>query len=152
MRRNSARAVIALLFVGPLLSACLERGQTTITGTLAVDDDVYCRANGTVAQGSNEYTACRKDRDVQRNAARNPLLISSDSPKIPSSTSATHARSICSTSGRGIGVLPDANAISVASRTKLSRSRWRTSKSSVCHVLIRTFRVANRSSSDEPPI
>lgn len=69
MRRNSVRAVIALLFVGPLLSACLERGQTTITGTLAVDDDVYCRANGAVAQGSNEYTACRKDRDVQRSQA-----------------------------------------------------------------------------------
>jgi len=69
MRSNSVRLSVMLLLIAPLLTACLERGQTAMTGTLAVDDDVYCRANGTVAQGSNEYIACRKDRDVQRSRA-----------------------------------------------------------------------------------
>ena len=32
------------------------------------DDDAYCQANGG-PQGSAAYTACRKDRDVQRNGA-----------------------------------------------------------------------------------
>ena len=38
-------------------------------GTLAQDDDTYCRASGTVTPGSPEYTSCRKDRDVQRSQA-----------------------------------------------------------------------------------
>ncbi|WP_246510698.1 hypothetical protein [Bradyrhizobium glycinis] len=32
------------------------------------DDDAVCQSRG-YAQGSPEYVACRKDRDVQRNAA-----------------------------------------------------------------------------------
>jgi len=36
---------------------------------LAQDDDAYCRAGGTVAPGTPQYTSCRKDRDVQRGQA-----------------------------------------------------------------------------------
>jgi hypothetical protein len=68
MRRNSARSLIALLLVAPLLAGCLERGQPTVTNAENDDDDAFCRANGVVA-GSKEYVACRKDRDVQRNNA-----------------------------------------------------------------------------------
>ena len=66
MRRRLARCSLALLFIAPLLSACLERGQPVMPETLAQDDDTFCRAGGTVAPGSSEYIACRKDRDVQR--------------------------------------------------------------------------------------
>ena len=69
MRPRLARLSIALLLIAPLLSACLERGQPTMSGTLAQDDDTYCRAGGTVAPGSPQYTSCRKDRDVQRSQA-----------------------------------------------------------------------------------
>jgi hypothetical protein len=68
MRRNSARALIALLLVMPLLAGCLERGQPTMVNANGDDDDAYCRANN-VKPGSPEYVACRKDRDVQRNNA-----------------------------------------------------------------------------------
>ena len=64
MRRDSARLYIVLLLVAPLLAGCLERGQPTMVDTSG-DDDAFCRANN-VAPGSNEYIACRKDRDVQR--------------------------------------------------------------------------------------
>jgi len=64
MRRDSARLYIVLLLVAPLLAGCLERGQPTMVDTSS-DDDAYCRAKN-VAPGSNEYIACRKDRDVQR--------------------------------------------------------------------------------------
>jgi len=64
MRMNSKLA-LALLLVAPLLAGCLERGQPTMVDTSG-DDDAFCRANN-VAPGSNEYIACRKDRDVQRN-------------------------------------------------------------------------------------
>ena len=69
MRPNSTRLSIALLLIAPLLSACLERGQSTTPGTLTQDDDSYCRAGGTVTPGSPEYTSCRKDRDAQRSQA-----------------------------------------------------------------------------------
>jgi hypothetical protein len=68
MRRRLARP-LALLFIAPLLSACLERGQSAMPETLAQDDDSYCRAGGTVTPGSPQYTSCRKDRDVQRSQA-----------------------------------------------------------------------------------
>ena len=57
------KLAIALLLAGPLLAGCLERGQPTMVDTSA-DDDASCRARS--AQGSPEYVACRKDRDVQR--------------------------------------------------------------------------------------
>ncbi|MGA7803457.1 hypothetical protein [Bradyrhizobium sp.] len=63
MRRKSARPLIALLLVAPLLAGCLERGQPPMLDS-SVDDDAYCRANN-VAVGSPAYIACRKDRDVQ---------------------------------------------------------------------------------------
>ncbi len=69
MRPHSARSCIVLLLVAPLLTACLERGESAMPQTLAQDDDTYCRAGGTVAPGSSAYAACRKDRDVQRSAA-----------------------------------------------------------------------------------
>jgi hypothetical protein len=69
MRPNSARSTIALLLVAPLLTACLERGQSAMPEALAQDDDTYCRAGGTVTPGSSQYTSCRKDRDVQRSQA-----------------------------------------------------------------------------------
>jgi len=69
MRPNSARLCIALLLMAPLLTACLERGQSAMPEALAQDDDTYCRAGGTVAPGSPQYTSCRKDRDVQRSQA-----------------------------------------------------------------------------------
>ncbi len=58
---------IALLLIAPLLAGCLERGQPTMVDTSG-DDDAFCRANN-VAPGSQEYVACRKNRDVQRNSA-----------------------------------------------------------------------------------
>ena len=60
------RFLIAVL-VGFSLSACAARNQTPVAA-VNDDDDAVCRASG-VAVGSPEYVACRKDRDVQRNAA-----------------------------------------------------------------------------------
>ena len=64
MKFGPAKHFIALLLAAPLLTGCLERGQPTMVDTSA-DDDAFCRANN-VQQGSPEYVACRKDRDVQR--------------------------------------------------------------------------------------
>ncbi len=63
MRHNSARLLIPLLLLAPLLAGCLERGQPTMVDTSG-DDDAFCR--GSNAVGSPEYVVCRKDRDVQR--------------------------------------------------------------------------------------
>jgi hypothetical protein len=59
----------AIFLIAPLLAGCLDRRETPISGTLAEDDDAYCRANGTVAPGSAAYIACRGDRDVLRDRA-----------------------------------------------------------------------------------
>jgi hypothetical protein len=59
--------LIALVVVAPLLAGCLERGRPTVVDS-AGDDDAICCANN-VAVGSNEYVACRRDRDVIRNNA-----------------------------------------------------------------------------------
>jgi hypothetical protein len=67
MQRNSARILIPLVLLAPLLAGCLERGQPVMVDTSA-DDDAACRANN-VAAGSNEYVNCRKNRDVQRGNA-----------------------------------------------------------------------------------
>jgi len=69
MRRSSPRLFLTLLLTAPLLAGCLERGEPTVQSSLDTDDDTYCRANGTIASGSPQYAACRKDRDVQRDNA-----------------------------------------------------------------------------------
>jgi len=67
MRPKTATRLIALLLALPLLGGCLERGQPTMVDASG-DDDAFCRANN-VAQGSPEYVACRKDRDIARSRA-----------------------------------------------------------------------------------
>ena len=62
------KSLVALVLVAPLLAGCLERGQPTMVNAGGDDDDAFCRANN-VKVGSSEYTACRKDRDVQRSLA-----------------------------------------------------------------------------------
>ncbi len=58
-------ATAALLALA--LAACAARNQTPVAlGN--DDDDAVCQSRG-YAAGSPEYAACRKDRDVQRNAA-----------------------------------------------------------------------------------
>lgn len=67
MRRHVSRTHIALILLAPLLAGCLERRGAPVADATA-DDDAFCRANN-VQQGSPEYVACRKDRDVQRQNA-----------------------------------------------------------------------------------
>ena len=64
MRRHLLSMAIILVLAAPSLAGCLERGQPVMVDATA-DDDAFCRANN-VQQGSPEYVACRKDRDVQR--------------------------------------------------------------------------------------
>ena len=61
MQRSRIPFGLALIVATALLSACanFERSKPVA----AVDDDALCRANG-VVQGSKEYVACMKDRDV----------------------------------------------------------------------------------------
>jgi hypothetical protein len=68
MRRNLSAQLIALSLMAPLLGGCLERGQRSLINADGDDDDAFCRA-GNLKQGSPEYIACRKDRDVQRDHA-----------------------------------------------------------------------------------
>ena len=57
-------------FLALSLAGCAAgRNTGTVTAVGNDDDDSYCRANNTVAIGSPEYVACRKDRDVQRQRA-----------------------------------------------------------------------------------
>ena len=51
------RMVVLSLLACLVLAGCASRDTST-------DDDASCRARS--AQGSPEYVACRKDRDVQR--------------------------------------------------------------------------------------
>ena len=51
------------------LAGCAARHQAPATALGNDDDDSACRAGGSVAVGSAEYVACRKDRDVQRQRA-----------------------------------------------------------------------------------
>ena len=62
--RCKTSLLIALLLAAPLLGGCLERGQPTMVDRTG-DDDAFCRANN-VKEGSSDYIACHKDRDVQR--------------------------------------------------------------------------------------
>jgi hypothetical protein len=67
MQLNSANRYAAIVLAALALSACASGGPTRVS-TLDQDDDTFCRANN-VAPGSPAYIACRKDRDVQRDAA-----------------------------------------------------------------------------------
>jgi hypothetical protein len=69
MRQKAPTHLIALTLVGLALSACASHNPPPVTAQGIDDDDAYCRSNN-VQAGSAEYTACRKDRDVQRNAAQ----------------------------------------------------------------------------------
>ena len=68
MRLHLSTPLIALLLTAPLLGGCLERGNSVMRNADGDDDDTFCRANN-VQPGSSEYIACRKDRDVQHQAA-----------------------------------------------------------------------------------
>jgi hypothetical protein len=65
MRLHLSTPLIVLLLIAPLLGGCLERGNSVMRNADGDDDDAFCCANN-VKQGSPEYIACRKDRDVQR--------------------------------------------------------------------------------------
>jgi PleD family two-component response regulator len=56
-----------LLVLATMLGACARRSETPVS-SLGEDDDAFCRAKGFTI-GSNDYVACRKDRDVQRGNA-----------------------------------------------------------------------------------
>jgi hypothetical protein len=62
-----SKRFLALVLAALSLSACAARNQAPVAMGND-DDDAVCQSRG-YAQGSPEYVACRKDRDVQRNAA-----------------------------------------------------------------------------------
>ena len=67
MQSSVASRLVTAVLLSLALAACVARNQAPVAlGN--DDDDAVCRANGQ-AVGSPEYVACRKDRDVQRNAA-----------------------------------------------------------------------------------
>ena len=59
--------VLAAALLAFSLAGCAARNQTPVAAGND-DDDAACQSRG-FAQGTPEYVACRKDRDVQRNAA-----------------------------------------------------------------------------------
>jgi hypothetical protein len=63
---TAPRLLVAVL-LAIAVSACSARYQTPVA-VGGDDDDAVCQSRG-YAQGSPVYVACRKDRDVQRNAA-----------------------------------------------------------------------------------
>ncbi|WP_441233553.1 hypothetical protein [Bradyrhizobium sp. 930_D9_N1_4] len=63
----TAPRLLAAIALAIALSACSARYQTPVA-VGGDDDDAVCLSRGN-AQGSPEYVACRKDRDVQRSAA-----------------------------------------------------------------------------------
>jgi len=63
---TAPRLLVAVL-LAIAVSACSARYQTPVA-VGGDDDDAVCQSRG-YAQGSPEYVACRKDRDVPRNAA-----------------------------------------------------------------------------------
>ena len=67
MRLKTLTQLLAVTLAAPLLTGCLERGQSPMIDSMG-DDDAFCRANN-VAAGSPSYVACRKDRDAQRSNA-----------------------------------------------------------------------------------
>ena len=67
MSLATAPRLLAVVGLALALSACAGRYQTP-TAMGGDDDDAVCQSRG-LAAGPPEYVACRKDRDVQRNAA-----------------------------------------------------------------------------------
>lgn len=63
------RLLLVPICVALTLAGCAARHEAPPMAAGNDDDDSFCRANGTVAQGSPEYVACRRDRDVQRQRA-----------------------------------------------------------------------------------
>lgn len=68
MRRKPAHLALVLLALLSL-TACASRYQGAAVASGNDDDDSFCRANNTVAPGSPQYVACRRDRDVMRQQA-----------------------------------------------------------------------------------
>ena len=58
---------LAIVVIALTLAACAT-SNTTPVASGGDDDDAVCQSRG-YAQGSPDYAACRRDRDVQRNAA-----------------------------------------------------------------------------------
>jgi len=71
-RRILVRSSVAVLLAALSLAACATRNEPPAYAGVASseDDDAACRQGGKVAVGSPDYVYCRKDRDVQRNAAQ----------------------------------------------------------------------------------
>jgi hypothetical protein len=67
MSLATAPRLLAAVALAIALSACSARYQTPVAMG-GDDDDAVCQSRG-YGSGSPEYVACRKDRDVQRNAA-----------------------------------------------------------------------------------
>src|SRR4051794_3580879 len=63
----TSKPFLAIALAGLMLSACSARYQPPVAMG-GDDDDGVCQSRG-YARGSPEYVSCRKDRDVQRNAA-----------------------------------------------------------------------------------
>ena len=64
---TTASRLLAAALLALALSACAARNQAPVAMGND-DDDAVCQSRG-YAQGSPEYVACRKDRDVQRGRA-----------------------------------------------------------------------------------
>ncbi|MBN8980093.1 MAG: hypothetical protein J0I29_02285 [Rhizobiales bacterium] len=58
---RSLTRIVPVLLAAALLSACAQFERSP--PRTVVDDDAYCRSQG-FTQGSKEYAACLKDRDV----------------------------------------------------------------------------------------
>ena len=69
MRLSNLTLLIVITLVALSLAACTSRNEAPPSAGLTEDDDMFCRANGTVAIGSPQYVYCRRDRDAARNAA-----------------------------------------------------------------------------------
>ena len=64
---STAPRLLTAALLAFALAGCAARNQTPVAMG-GDDDDAVCQSRG-YAVGSPEYVACRKDRDVQRNAA-----------------------------------------------------------------------------------
>lgn len=64
MHRSRVQFGLVLCVAAVLLSACAQFERNQPRAAAVADDDAYCRGQG-YTQGSKEYVACLKDRDVQ---------------------------------------------------------------------------------------